>query len=51
MSEGSRMAILAIYQFFLLQVRHCLEKCKLCSNLGVSTGRIWADSKIWQPWF
>lgn len=37
--------------FLMFQVRHCLEECELCSDMGVSSRWIRIDSEICQPWF
>lgn len=34
-----------------LQIRYCLEGCKICSDMGIPQRRIWTHSEICKSWF
>jgi len=33
------------------QIRHCLERCQICSDMGISQRWIWINSEICKSWF
>lgn len=41
------------YLFFslIIQIGNCLERCKICSNIGVPSRGVWGYTTFWKPWF
>ena len=41
----------SLFYYDIIQIRNCLERCKICPNIWVLMGGVWSHTTFWEPWF